>query len=110
VKLLFDENLAERLARDLVDVYPDSAHVFDLGLRGASDQVIWARAAADGFVLVTKDEDFQQLSVMMGTPPKVVWIRLGNCTTSDVARLLRFRAERVLAFIEHSEASFLALG
>jgi hypothetical protein len=40
----------------------------------------------------------------------VAWVRLGNCATADVARLLRFRADEVRAFAEHPEAAFLALG
>lgn len=84
--------------------------MFSLGLGGSGDAAIWARAAAEGFVLVTKDEDFQRLSVLLGPPPKVIWIRLGNCATADVARLLRFRAEQVRAFAEHPDAAFLELG
>lgn len=110
MKLLFDENLAARLVADLADVYPGSAYVAAVGLAGASDRAIWARAAADGFVLVTKDEDFHRLSVLLGPPPKVIWIRLGNCATEDVARLLRFRAGDVKAFVDHEEATFLELG
>jgi predicted nuclease of predicted toxin-antitoxin system len=110
VKLLFDENLSARLARDLADLHPGSAHVQDAGLTGAADRAVWDHAATGDFVLVTKDEDFQRLSVMLGPPPKVIWIRLGNCSTEDVARLLRFRAEEVRAFIAHPEAAFLALG
>jgi predicted nuclease of predicted toxin-antitoxin system len=48
--------------------------------------------------------------VLRGPPPKVVWIRLGNCSTADVARLLRVRAEQILGFAKHPEAAFLALG
>lgn len=110
MRLLFDENLAEHLTNDLADVYPGSAHVRSLGLGGASDRAIWDRAAAEGFVLVTKDEDFHRLSVLIGPPPKVLWIRLGNCATADVARLLRFRADEVRAFAQHQEVAFLALG
>lgn len=110
MKLLFDENLAGRLARECADLYPGSTHVLALGLGGAGDRAIWARAAADGFVLVTKDEDFHRLSVLLGSPPKVIWIRLGNCATADVARLLRFRAEEVRAFAEQTETAFLELG
>lgn len=110
MRLLFDENLAARITNDLADVFPDSAHVLSLGLGGASDRAIWERAAADGFTLVTKDEDFHRLSVLIGPPPKVIWIRLGNCSTADVARLLRFRADNVLAFAQESEAAFLTLG
>jgi predicted nuclease of predicted toxin-antitoxin system len=110
VKLLFDENLSGRLSRMLADQFPGSADVVGLGLGGASDRLIWERARADGFVLVTKDEDFQRLSVLLGAPPKVVWIRLGNCAPADVARLLRFRVEQIGAFVDHPDSTFLSLG
>jgi predicted nuclease of predicted toxin-antitoxin system/uncharacterized protein (DUF433 family) len=110
VKLLFDENLAARLANDLADAYPDSTHVLSLGLGGTSDRTIWDHAGAENFILVTKDEDFHRLSVLLGPPPKVVWIRLGNCATADVERLLRLRREEVRAFAEQTEVAFLALG
>lgn len=61
-------------------------------------------------MLVTTDEDFHRLSVLRGAPPQVVWIRLGNCATADLARLLRFRREQIAAFVEHPDATFLALG
>ncbi len=96
--------------RDLADLYPGSAHILAFTLGGAADGLIWECAKANGFVLVTKDEDFQRLSVLRGSPPKVVWIRLGNCVTADIARLLRFRAEHLRAFVEQSDADFLALG
>jgi predicted nuclease of predicted toxin-antitoxin system len=59
---------------------------------------------------VTKDEDFHRLSVLLGAPPKVIWIGLGNCSTVDVARLLRIRHREIVQFVEHPEATFLALG
>lgn len=110
MKLLFDENLAGRLARDLSDIHPGSAHVSDLGLSGGTDRAVWDAAAANGFALVTKDDDFHRLSVMLGPPPKVIWIRLGNCATADIARLLRFRADEIRSFLDHPEAAFLELG
>lgn len=57
-----------------------------------------------------KDEDFQRMSVLRGHPPKVIWIRLGNCASADVARLLRFRLEQVRVFVGDGESAFLALG
>jgi len=50
-------------------------------MTGSTDRSVWERAAAGGFVLVTKDEDFHRMAVLLGPPPKIVWIRLGNCTT-----------------------------
>jgi predicted nuclease of predicted toxin-antitoxin system len=110
VRLLFDENLSARLVEAVADVYPGSAHVLAAGLGGAPDERVWEHAGTGGFVLVTKDEDFHRLSVLRGPPPKVIWIRLGNCATADVVRLLRVRAEQIARFIEHEDAAFLALG
>ena len=58
---------------------------------------------------MTKDEDFHRLSVLHGPPPKVIWIRLGNCSTDEVARLLRMRHDEIETFVAHEEAAFLAL-
>jgi predicted nuclease of predicted toxin-antitoxin system len=110
VKLLFDENLSTTLPHELRAEYPESAHVLTLGLGGTSDRVVWERAAVDGFVLVTKDQDFQRLSVLRGAPPKVIWVRLGNCATADIVRLLHFRRDQITAFVESSGTDFLALG
>jgi predicted nuclease of predicted toxin-antitoxin system len=93
-----------------VDLYPSSVHVANVGLAATRDRVIWAYAAANGFALVTKDEDFQRLSLLQGAPPKVIWIGLGNCSTADVERLLRTRHGEIVQFVEHPEATFLALG
>lgn len=110
VRVFFDENRARRLVQALVDAFPGSVHVEDVLGRGATDESIWTHALEAGFVIVTKDEDFQRLSVLRGAPPKVVWIRLGNCSTSQVADLLRRNRELVERFLEHEEATFLALG
>ncbi|MBK8247541.1 MAG: DUF5615 family PIN-like protein [Gemmatimonadetes bacterium] len=50
---------------------------------------MWTYAGAHGFVIITKDEDFQRFSVWRGFPPKVIWIRQGNASTGAVAALLR---------------------
>lgn len=110
VRLLFDENLAARLVRVLAEVYPDSQHVEDALGCAATDEAIWAHAKQGGLLIVTKDEDFQRLSVLRGAPPKVVWVRRGNCSTREVADLLRQSKELILRFREHEEATFLALG
>lgn len=109
VKLLLDQNLAPRLARDVADLYPGSAHVRDLGLQEADDETIWRRAAADGFVIVTKDDDFRQRSFLRGSPPKVLWVRLGNCSTSELASLLRARHADVESFAATAQLAILVL-
>ena len=65
MKLLFDQNLSPRLARSLADIYPESVHVREIGLRDASDDEIWEYAKNNGFAIVSKDSDFQQRSVAL---------------------------------------------
>lgn len=109
MKLLFDQNLSPRLVRLLADVFPGSSHVRDLDLQSAADELIWERARCDGLVIVSKDEDFHQRSFLLGQPPKVIWVRLGNCSTDAIARLLTKRQLEIAAFEADSQASFLVL-
>ncbi len=88
MRLLFDQNLSPKLVKLVHSLYADSDHVFFLGLDQAKDAEIWHFAKDNGFVLVTKDADFGDLSTLLGFPPKVIWIRRGNCRTSEIFQLL----------------------
>lgn len=109
MKLLLDENLPPDLVQALSQEYPGSAHVRHLGLQSATDQAVWERARTDGYTLVSKDSDFRQMSFLFGAPPKVVWIRLGNCSTADILTLLRNRRPALQSFWEDPEPAFLVL-
>ena len=109
MKLLFDQNMSHRLVGQLAAEFPGSAHVRDAGLAAAPDPDVWVSAAANGFVIVSKDTDFQQRALLYGHPPKVIWARLGNCPTSAVATLHRARIADIQAFEADPLASFLAL-
>jgi predicted nuclease of predicted toxin-antitoxin system len=109
MKLLFDENLSHRLVGQLATEFPGSAHVREVGLATAADADVWDHAASNGFVIVSKDTDFQQRALLYGHPPKVIWVRLGNCTTAAVAALLRSRLADIQAFEGDPIAAFLAL-
>ncbi|MDE0456162.1 MAG: DUF5615 family PIN-like protein [Chromatiales bacterium] len=106
MKLLFDHNLSHRLAGRLDDAFPESEHVRNVGLQEASDHAVWEYARSRGFAIVSKDEDFHQLSFLRGPPPKVVWVKLGNCTTDDVERVLRERRSDLLEFDDDEDAAF----
>jgi predicted nuclease of predicted toxin-antitoxin system len=109
VKLLFDQNLSPWLCRTLSGVFPNSVHVREVGLREADDAVIWDYAARHGFAVVTKDADFRQRSFLLGHPPKIVWLRLGNCSTKAIEALLRSRAPEIEVFLADEQKSFLGL-
>ena len=99
MKLLFDHHLSRKLVARLEDLFPDTSHVAFHGLSDAEDRAIWAFAEREGYTIITKDSDFNDLSALRGAPPKVIWIRIGNCTTSEVANLLRSHASPIKHFL-----------
>ncbi len=109
MKLLFDENLSPRLARALADVLPGSAHVHGVGLGSGSDEAVWLFAREQGFMLVSKDADFFELSLLRDAPPKIVWIRRGNCSTAQIEALLGSNAERIEAMASDPGTTCLVL-
>jgi predicted nuclease of predicted toxin-antitoxin system len=109
VKLLFDENLSPRLVDALSKEFPKSTHVRDVGLKSADDRSVWQFAKANHFIIVSKDSDFHQLSFLLGPPPKVVWVRVGNADTPAIGALLRSRKDQIEEFESESEAAFLFL-
>ena len=109
MKLLFDRNLSPRLPRLLEDLYPDSADIRDLGMRDATDTQIWEYAKANGFAIVSKDSDFQERSVLFGSPPKVVWIRAKNCTTTQLQDVLRTAFPIIKKFVQADAETCLIL-
>ena len=109
MKLLFDQNLSYKLVQRLSDLFPDSEHVRDADLKSATDSIIWEYAKNNDLMIVSKDSDFHQRSFLYSYPPKVVWIRLGNCSTDDVEHVLRTNFDAIRDFYEDIDASFLSL-
>ena len=108
MKLLFDENLSSRLVQQLARDFPGSAHIDALGLHGKPDAEVWTYARDHDFVIVSKDDDFRQLSFLHGAPPKVVW-SVGNAGTDAIARLLIEGKGRIEALVADAEESLLIL-
>ena len=109
MRLLYDENLSPGLVRSLAGIFPEAAHVHDIGLGESDDLAIWLRAKAAGYCIVSKDSDYYHLSILRGQPPKVVWLRLGNCSTQVIEDCLRKNCRAVLDFLADPEESVLLL-
>ncbi|MDP6455645.1 MAG: DUF5615 family PIN-like protein [SAR202 cluster bacterium] len=109
MKFLLDQNLSPRLKELLADFFPGSIHVKDVGLESATDDAVWAYAALQGFTIVSKDSDFRQHSFNYGHPPKVIWVRLGNCSTAEIEAVLRALHDDILSFERDEQGAFLAL-
>ena len=109
VKLLLDENLSDRVVPQILDLYPGSAHVKSHDLIRSDDVLIWAFAQQRGYSIVPKDADFHQRSLVFGHPPKLVFLRIRNCPTSQITELLRDNQALLLAFHSDPTTSILVL-
>ena len=109
MKLLLDENLSSRLAASLADLFPGSRHVHECGLGESADGQIWDYACQEGLTIVSKDSDFCELSALVGSPPKVIWLQIGNCSTGDIEAVLRRFAVAIAEFVRHPEDRCLVL-
>ena len=98
MKLLLDHNISHKLVARLADVFPDSTQTRLLNLGRTNDPQLWLIAKAHGYVFVSKDRDVAELAILRGAPPKVIWLRMGNCTTAAIERKLRTRIEEIMAF------------
>jgi predicted nuclease of predicted toxin-antitoxin system len=96
VKLLLDENLSRRLVAKLSNLFPGSGHVAGLGLDRTDDSAIWEFARKNGYVIVTKDSDFYQRSLVFGPPPAIVWLRLGNASTDEIESAILTQGNSIL--------------
>ena len=109
MKLLLDQNLSFRLVPKLDSVFPNSKHVKDFGLTGDDDDSIWNLAADQEFAIVTKDSDFFNRSVLRGHPPKVIQLRVGNCSTSRILALLLREEDAIKEFLKYPAESLLVV-
>jgi predicted nuclease of predicted toxin-antitoxin system len=109
MKLLFDQNISFKLCQAVADLFPDSVHVRALGLSEVGDQAIWDYAKANGFAIVSQDVDFAEMAALLGSPPKVIWLRAGNQSTAALSKLLRRHAEMILTFASDDNATCLEI-
>jgi predicted nuclease of predicted toxin-antitoxin system len=109
VRLLLDENLSDRIVAQIIDLYPESVHVKTLALIQSDDVLIWECAKANKFVIVSKDSDFHQRSLLYGHPPKFIYLRVGNCPTSKIVKVLRDNFATISQFGDAQQESILVL-
>jgi len=109
MKLLFDHNLSPRLVNQLSDLFPESTHLYTLGMDQANDREVWAYAQSHSFTIVTRDSDYNELLVLRGFPPKVIWIRTGNCSTTEIEAMLRSHLLDIQALTSDSDLGILTL-
>ena len=107
MKLLLDENLSRRIVAVILDAYPESSQIALLNMDSANDRQVWAYAQQNGYILVTQDSDFHEMSVLYGHPPKVIWLKCGNQPRRRIVEILLSITEDVRAFADNPNLSCL---
>ena len=97
--MLFDQNISFRILKHLPEKYTGATSVKTAGLINAPDFEIWQYARDHDFVIVTQDSDFNDLAMIDGHPPKIIWIRLGNLKTQEILEVLENHSNEIELFI-----------
>ena len=88
MKLLLDENISSKLVKFLINDFSESNHIDFLKMQGTTDTSIWEYAKTENYIIVSKDNDFRQRSFLFGSPPKVIWLSVGNGGTRVIKELI----------------------
>lgn len=109
MKLLLDENLSRRMVPLLEKQYPGTTQVALVGLERVADRDIWAYAREHDYVIVTQDSDFHELSVLLGIPPKLIWLQTGNQSRQVIADMLIGQREAIESALADESVGVLEL-
>lgn len=109
MKLLFDHHLSPSLVARLIDLFPGSKHVWEVGLHNVPDETVWQYAAKHDLTIVSKDADFSEISMELGYPPKLIWLKIRNWSTDQIEELIRSQYARIAELPGASGRAILVL-
>lgn len=109
MKLLFDHHLSPTLIHRLAELFPGSEHVWNVDLHDAPDRTVWLFAREHDFTIVSKDADFSEISMELGYPPKLIWLRIDNWRTDEVEELMRAKYPEIAALPAAANRAILVL-
>jgi predicted nuclease of predicted toxin-antitoxin system len=109
MKLLLDANISWRITRSLCVNFPESAHILDFFEHHTEDAKIWDLASKEGFVIVSNDEDFSDLVMSKGFPPKVILLKTGNQSNTYILELLKLKQTEIESFYKHPHLGVLVI-
>lgn len=110
MKLLFDENISYRIVKKIEHKLPNCIHISKTGLKmPAKDIQIWDFAKKNDFVIVTFNEDFEDLSNIYDFPPKVILLRINNPSTQILSDTLLLQLSEIRLFYQSTTYGLLEI-
>lgn len=107
MRLLFDQNISYRILKEILPYFPGAKQVREVGLEGKQDGEIWKWAKTNSYTIVSFDSDFVDLSLLLGFPPKVIWLRLGNSSTARIAKEFIEKEHEINDFLKNDNEGIL---
>jgi predicted nuclease of predicted toxin-antitoxin system len=110
MKLLIDQNISHRIISKMGDTLGILTHVRDLNWINYPDITIFRNARNLGYdAIITLDEDFNKIILELSIPPKVIWLRIGNCSTNSIALALFKNIDIIHSFMNDNEHDCLEI-
>ncbi len=109
MKLLLDENISYHVVQSIESHFSGSIHVAKLNAESREDHWIFDYAAKNDFAIVTFDEDFYDLQLLKGYPPKIIWLRFGNSSNLKVISKLLESRETIESFLSNPDSGILEI-
>jgi predicted nuclease of predicted toxin-antitoxin system len=110
MKVLIDQNISYRIVPQIESLFDFLTHVKFLGWIDWNDHDIFMTARDQKYdAVITLDEDFNKLLLQHGTPPKIIWIKTGNCSTSKLVEVITTHGQIILDFLSDDTYDCLEL-
>ncbi len=111
MKVLIDQNISFRLVERLQNALSvDFIHLKSVNLADAPDIPIYLYAQNENFdAIMTMDNDFINIQSMLGTPPKLIWLRVGNCSTAALSLIINHKLLQIHAFLQEKDNDILEI-
>jgi predicted nuclease of predicted toxin-antitoxin system len=111
MKLLLDANLSWRLSKSLKNAGIESVHVdFEKSLKQSPKDIdIWNFSLKNEWIILTNDEDFVDLAILKGFPPKIIILKTGNQSTKYLEALINSFIPKINEFAVQNEYGVLEI-
>lgn len=109
MKLPFDENISYRILKKVKEIFPDSKHTSNISKGLLSDKQIFDYAKAKNLSIVTQDQDFYDLQILYGYPPKIILLRIGNTSTQNILAKLQEKKSELTQFLSNPDFGLIEI-
>ena len=100
-EITFDQNISFQVIKKVKHLYPEAVSVREVHLENATDIELLNFAKKSAYSIVTFDADFAEINILKDQPPKIIWLRIGNTSTDNLAKVFQDYYESIKEFIEN---------